>query len=202
MLRILAGTYRSRVLATPTGEDRTRPMTSRARESVFDLLRGWFDGTNVLDLYAGVGTMGLEAVSRGAARVVMVERDRLVYRHLQANVAALGCEDRCTTILGDALGATALAAAPAPCSIAFLDPPYEAMRSTPTRDRVFRQAGKLLSVMAPKSFMVLRTPERPDAHYSLPGFDGPEVHRYGEDMHVLLYAPSAPAPAPSAGTPA
>ncbi len=146
--------------------------------------------------------MGLEAVSRGAARVVMVERDRLVYRHLQANVAALGCEDRCTTILGDALGATALAAAPAPCSIAFLDPPYEAMRSTPTRDRVFRQAGKLLSVMAPKSFMVLRTPERPDAHYSLPGFDGPEVHRYGEDMQVLLYAPAAPAPAPSAGTPA
>ena len=73
MLKILGGHLRSRQLKTPKNGDVTRPWTGRARESVFNQLRGHIQGGNVLDLFAGVGTMGLEAVSRGAEHVVMVE---------------------------------------------------------------------------------------------------------------------------------
>ena len=114
MLRIIGGEYRSRVLATPHGKDQTRPMGARTKEAIFNLLRGWFEEAHVLDLFAGVGTMGLEAVSRGAARVVMVERDRHVFQILQGNVHALGCGSRAIPVMADALGPVAIASAPAP----------------------------------------------------------------------------------------
>src|SRR5262245_15938357 len=76
MLKIIAGEFRSRKLLTPDDGSVSRPYGARVKESIFNLLRGWFEGATVIDLFAGVGTMGLEAVSRGAARVFMVERDR------------------------------------------------------------------------------------------------------------------------------
>lgn len=76
MLQISGGEYRSRRLTSPPDAEVSRPYARRAREAVFNLLRGWFEDARVLDLFAGVGTMGLEAASRGAAAVVMVERDK------------------------------------------------------------------------------------------------------------------------------
>ncbi|MSR19033.1 MAG: 16S rRNA (guanine(966)-N(2))-methyltransferase RsmD [Phycisphaerales bacterium] len=191
MLKISAGEFRSRILLTPPDERSTRPYSSRAREAVFNLLRGWFEGARVLDLFAGVGSLGLEAVSRGASRVVLVERDREVARYLRANIKSLDCDDRATAVLSDALAPTAIAAAPAPCDIIFFDPPYPQMQEEESLVRILQQVGRCRQVMAAKSFLVLRSPIPPDARFRIAGFKGPEVHHYGGDMHVLLYAPSA-----------
>lgn len=197
MLKIIGGEFRSRYLDSPDSAETTRPMTSRTKESIFNLLRGWFDGARVLDLFAGVGTMGLEAVSRGAAHVLLVERDREVYRYLCRNIATLGCGDRAVAIQGDALATLVLERAPKPVDVVFLDPPYELMYDPERRLAVLEQAKRLRSVMAERSFLVLRSPmELSDEEATIDGFDGPEQHRYGSEMLVLLYMPTKNASEP------
>ncbi len=204
MLKILSGEYRSRILLTPEGEDRTRPMTSRVKESVFAMLSGWFKGARVLDLFAGIGTIGLECASRGAAEVVMIERDRDVFRYLEHNINALKCSDRVTALMADALGPTALARSPKPVDLVFMDPPYAIMVEPATRKLVLAQAARSRSLFAPKGFLVLRTPvDLEEDERTLPGFAGPEIHRYKDDMFVYLYMPQpAPDAAPADGVPA
>lgn len=94
MTRIIAGQFRGRTLATPRGAD-TRPTAERVREAVFSRTESLFDftGARVLDLYAGSGALGLEAVSRGAERVVLVEAHRKAAQVIAANVSALGLGD-------------------------------------------------------------------------------------------------------------
>lgn len=196
MLRIQSGEFRSRILESPPelggGRDVTRPMTARVKESLFNLLRGWFEGARVLDLFAGVGTMGLEAVSRGAREVVLIERDREIARYLEANIAALKCQDRATAIQGDALGPLATERAPKPVDLVFLDPPYDFMLDESRRARVLDTARRLREVMADRGFLVLRSPVDLSAEErAIEGFDGPEIHSYGREMKVLLYMPAA-----------
>ena len=89
-MRIVAGRYGGRRLQAPPGRA-TRPTSDRVREAVFSIL-GPLDGARVLDLYAGSGALGLEALSRGAAEVVFVERDARALAVLRANLDALGAE--------------------------------------------------------------------------------------------------------------
>ena len=95
MTRIIAGEFGGRTLATPRGAD-TRPTTDRVREALFSRIESLMDlaGVRVLDLYAGSGALGLEAVSRGAGFVALVEADRRTARLVEANVTALGVGDR------------------------------------------------------------------------------------------------------------
>ncbi|HMN95953.1 MAG TPA: 16S rRNA (guanine(966)-N(2))-methyltransferase RsmD [Phycisphaerales bacterium] len=191
MLRIIAGEFRSRLLETPP-DAATRPMTDRVKESLFNLLRGWFEGATVLDLFAGVGTLGLEAISRGAAHAHMVERDRAIYRMLRRNIDELGCGDRVEAVQADALSAVALAGVRRPLDLIFIDPPYPEMIDDRGRRRVLEQAARCRGLMGDRGFLTLRTPLDPAEHaHEIPGFEGPEVHRYGQEMRVLLYAPSS-----------
>jgi 16S rRNA (guanine966-N2)-methyltransferase len=193
VLKIISGEYRSRILLTPSGEDRTRPMTARVKESVFAMLQGWFKGARVLDLFAGVGTVGLECASRGASEVVMVERDREVFRYLEHNIETLKCGDRVIAIQADALGPTALARSPKPVDLVFMDPPYALMVDPATRKLVMAQAARTLSLFAPKGFLVLRTPvDLDEEERKILGFKGPESHQYKDDMWVYLYMPDTP----------
>ena len=188
MVKILAGEFRSRKLLTRDGE-MTRPILSRVKESVFGMLHEWFADARVLDLYAGVGTVGLEAVSRGATEVLMVENDPRTYSLLRENIERLGCGDRARTMRGDALGAGCLQQAPTPVDLVFVDPPYRVMEDTQQRARIFEQIGRCRSIMADRGFVILRSPLGPDElELSPPGFSGPEVHRYRKDMHVFLWA--------------
>jgi 16S rRNA (guanine966-N2)-methyltransferase len=160
------------------------------RESVLGMLHAWFEDASVLDLFAGVGTMGLEAVSRGARIVVMVEQDRKIFALLKQNIADLGCEDRAVAVMADALGPTALARAERPVDIVFADPPYALMEDPARRDRLRDQLARAREVMNPSGFVVLRSPLGPEqADLSIAGFRGPEAHRYRTDQWVLLYTP-------------
>lgn len=205
MLRLLAGEHRSRVLSTPSGADLTRPMGSRTREAIFNLLRGWFDGATVLDLFAGVGTMGLEAVSRGAARVFMVEKDRDVFSHLKHNTEALRATDRAFPILGDALGETALAAVVPPVQLVFFDPPFDLASTEKGLERIDAQMRRVRPLFAERGFLVLRLPfDRPAPDGAVEGYDGPELHAYGDQQRIHLYAPArgrAAAEPPGAAAP-
>jgi 16S rRNA (guanine966-N2)-methyltransferase len=192
VVKIISGDFRSRILLSPEGEDVTRPMTARVKESVFAMLQGWFKGARVLDLFAGIGTVGLECASRGASEVVMVERDRDVFRYLEHNVKTLGCADRVTPLQADALGPTALARSPKPVDLVFMDPPYALMVEPATRKLVLAQAARTRALFAPKGFLVLRTPVDLDPpERAIPGFLGPEVHQYKDDMFVYLYMPDS-----------
>jgi 16S rRNA (guanine966-N2)-methyltransferase len=192
VLKIISGEYRSRQLLTPEGEDRTRPMTARVKESVFAMLHGWFKDARVLDLFAGVGTVGIECASRGAKEVVCIERDREVFRYLEHNIATIKCGDRVTAVQADALGPTALARSPKPVDLVFMDPPYALMIDEASRKLVLAQAARARALFAPKGFLVLRTPiDLDDAERTLPGFKGPESHRYKDDMWVYLYMPDS-----------
>jgi 16S rRNA (guanine966-N2)-methyltransferase len=187
---IIAGEFRSRKLLTVRDDESTRPFLSRVKDSIFSMLHEWFAEARVLDLFAGVGTVGLEAVSRGASSVLMVEQSRRTYRILQQNIEQLGCGDRARALLGDALGRTCLLDAPRPVDLVFIDPPYTMMREPEMRQRVLDQASQCREIMADKGFVVLRSPLGPDdAELAIPGFIGPEPHRYRKDMWVLIYEP-------------
>lgn len=188
MLKILGGEFRRRQLGEPPDRVRSRPMPARVKESIFNLLRGWFDDARVLDLFAGIGTVGLEAVSRGATDVVMVERDREIHSILEWNIRELGCDDRCRAVKADALGPSALAQAPRPVDVAFMDPPYAIMKEEKMVSAVLAQLERLEPIMADKAWLVLRTPMAlSEERRSLGCYSGPEVHEYGEDMFVYLY---------------
>lgn len=187
----MGGEHRSRVLETPKGTDVTRPMTGRVKESIFNILRGWFEGTVVLDLFAGVGTMGLESLSRGARHAVLVERDRGVHECLERNIEALGVGDRARAVQADALSPAALAHLPGPADIVFMDPPYPIAEQASGKRKILEQCARIRGVMGDRGFLVLRLPfELAEGERSIAGFDGPEVRSFG-DMYVHLYAPAA-----------
>lgn len=118
-MRIISGTARSRRLVGPPGQT-TRPMTDRVRESLFSSIAACIPDSVVLDLYAGTGSMGLEALSRGAADVTFVERDRNALNALRKNIETVGLGGR--VVSGEV--ERFLNRARGPVDIAFVDPPY------------------------------------------------------------------------------
>lgn len=157
-MRIIAGEFRSRRLYTPPDDSITRPIPDRVKESVFGLLRGHCEGAAVFDGFAGTGAIGLEALSRGASRCVFVEQHKAIAGLLQRNVELLGVQDRAEVVVGDCLGAGALARAPRPLTIAFLDPPYPLIQEALGFRRVMAQLSSLVGLLAPDGIAVLRTP--------------------------------------------
>jgi 16S rRNA (guanine966-N2)-methyltransferase len=123
-MRIVAGRYGGRRLVAPKG-DLTRPTADRVREAVFSAL-GPLDEARALDLYAGSGALGLEALSRGAAHVLFVERDRRALDALRRNLATLQVAETDVEVRpGDARGALRTARARGEhYDLVFLDPPY------------------------------------------------------------------------------
>ncbi len=127
-MRIIAGQWRGRPLLAPKGE-LTRPTADRTRETLFSMLvsrLGTFEGLRIADLYAGSGALAFEALSRGAARAVLVENDRAALTAIEANAAKLGAMP--------AIELRAMSAArlprQAPFDLVFADPPY-ALDPTP-----------------------------------------------------------------------
>jgi 16S rRNA (guanine966-N2)-methyltransferase len=122
-MRLTGGLDRGRRLIAPRG-GQTRPTAARVREAIFNILGPPPDG-NVLDLYAGTGALGLEALSRGAPAAVFVEREHAPLQALRRNIKGLGFEDRATVVGADVrTGLRRVATTGARFSWVFLDPPY------------------------------------------------------------------------------
>ena len=119
-LRIIAGEYRRRKIPVPPG-DAVRPTGDRVRETLFNWIAPVLAGMRCLDLFAGTGALGLEALSRGAARVRFVERDAILAAHLEKTLASLGSR-RGTVVQADAL--QFLEREPESFDLVFLDPPF------------------------------------------------------------------------------
>ncbi|WP_156256803.1 16S rRNA (guanine(966)-N(2))-methyltransferase RsmD [Sandarakinorhabdus oryzae] len=120
-MRVISGRWRGRALKAPAGEA-TRPTSDRAREAIFSMLAsrlGSFEGLDVLDLFAGTGALGIEALSRGAGSACFVDSDAAAVKAIKANLAALGAT-------GDVRQGPVASLGPAPRAhhLVFLDPPY------------------------------------------------------------------------------
>ena len=124
-MRVIAGEARGRKLSVPPGLQ-VRPSGARLRESAFGILehRGAIAGAGVLDLFAGSGSLGIEALSRGAASVTAVEREPRVVDCLRANVDRCGFQDRHRTLVRSVSGALKTFPADEGFDLIFLDPPY------------------------------------------------------------------------------
>jgi 16S rRNA (guanine(966)-N(2))-methyltransferase RsmD len=119
-MRVIAGEFRSRRLKSIPGLA-TRPTPDRLRETLFDILGSRVEGAVFLDAYAGTGAVGIEALSRGAARAIFIERSKGAEKVLRENLASLGVEDRALVALGTAASLMPHYQA----GIVFLDPPYD-----------------------------------------------------------------------------
>jgi 16S rRNA (guanine966-N2)-methyltransferase len=122
-VRVVAGSSRGRTLVAPEGQ-LTRPTSDRVREATFNALVSLdaVDGADVLDLFAGSGALGIEALSRGAASCTFVEHDRRALAAIRANLDATGLGDRATVVGGDAL--RFLDHGTSPATLVLADPPY------------------------------------------------------------------------------
>lgn len=182
-MRIIAGQFRgTRLAALGKGDAgaHLRPTTDRVRESLFSVLNArldW-DGVRVLDLFAGTGALGLEALSRGAEHVTFVENGRVGQKLLGENIAKLRAQDHCAVLRADA---TRLPVAKQACDLVFMDPPYgkgmgdKALASAQAQGWITSEA---LIVWEE------RTPQPAPA-----GFSPLESRRYG-DTHITLLTSS------------
>jgi 16S rRNA (guanine966-N2)-methyltransferase len=171
-MRIVAGEFGGRRLSRPK-DPRVRPTADRVREAWMSILADTIPGARVLDLYAGSGALGLEALSRGATSATFVELNPPSLQALQANVAALGVADRATVHRGDALRYVAGLPGGA-FDLALADPPY-------ARD----DAGRLVALFRSTPFARILSVE----HSAAERLDGDSTRRYGDTALTFFHAP-------------
>jgi 16S rRNA (guanine966-N2)-methyltransferase len=179
-MRVIAGRLGGRRLAAPRGQA-TRPTSDRVREALFSVL-GDVSGAHVLDLFAGTGALGIEALSRGARRVVFVESARPALAILRQNLADLGLGNE-ALVVGQpvAKAAAAVLGAGEPFDLVFADPPYAALAEVPPLlDALVEQRA-----LAPGAVLSLEHASR-DAPPALRGLAPRPSRRYG-DTTVTLY---------------
>lgn len=150
-MRIIAGEWRGRKLVAPKG-DGTRPTADRTRETLFSMLAsrlGSFEGLSVLDLFAGSGALGLEALSRGAAQCQFVEQDKAALDAIRTNITALGARERTSITGGSVMN---LGPARQPFDLILADPPYETGAGEVALDKLLR-----LGWIGPATWIALET---------------------------------------------
>lgn len=157
-MRIIAGDFKKRRLQGPPDDTTTRPIPDQVKESLFNILRGHCEDGPVLDCFAGTGSIGLEALSRGAPHCTFVERDRKIAHVLKANIEHCHAGDRAELVIGDALGPGALSRCPRPLHLAFFDPPYALVRDRAGLERVKAQVARAVALLDDTGYAVLRTP--------------------------------------------
>jgi 16S rRNA (guanine966-N2)-methyltransferase len=179
-VRIIAGAWRGRTLLAPPGQG-TRPTSDRAREALFSMLQsrlGSFEGLEVADPFAGTGALGLEALSRGAARCTFAETDRTALDTLRRNAATLGAGDRADIRSLDGTRLTG-----GPFHLVLMDPPYSSGLGARTLAHMVQA-----SALAPGALISLETArtEQPD----LPDCELIAERSYGKARLRLLRWPA------------
>ena len=192
-MRIIAGQRRGHKFDGPKGAA-TRPTSDLVRESIFNILGASVEGRVVVDLFAGTGALGLEALSRGAARALFIEQNRDNVALIHRNLSTLRFDDRGTVRLADAYR-WARAYQPiddAPIAI-FIDPPYREYDDRPKK--VNQMLGQLVEKLPEGSIIVVESSRSLDAHV-LPDLDGWDVRRYGGTQVAIRTVSQAETPEP------
>lgn len=171
-MRIIAGEFKGRRLQRPD-DPRVRPITDRLKESWFGILVPHLAHVTVVDLFAGSGSLGLEALSRGAAHVDFVEIAERSLAALSANIRTLGVEDRTEVRRADALR-FARRLADRTYDIALADPPFST-----------DHAARLVAIFRKTPFAGMLTLQ----HRTAVALDGDDTRRYGTHSLTFLYAP-------------
>ena len=159
-MRIIAGERKGHAIYAPKGLE-TRPTSDRVRENVFNIVAPWVEGARVLDLYAGSGAMGLEALSRGAAAVVFVEADPEAVRAIERNLDGLRLTGATVVRTGATSGLAQETAAGRKYDLVLADPPY-AMTDYDTLARY------LPRVLAQDGLLVFESDARTEPELPLP----------------------------------
>lgn len=193
-MRIIAGDHRGRSILGPEDALTTRPIIDRVKESLFNrltslgLLRP--DGENeswaAVDVFSGTGSLGLEALSRGAESCTFVDQDRGAVGRLNENIQSLGLGDRAQVVQGSALaGYWSASLRPGSIQIAFIDPPYMMMQEDEGRVRVLAMVEQMLPIMEQGGVAMVRTPVEVTCE-EIAGYDGPVTADYG-GMRLHFY---------------
>lgn len=206
-MRIISGRFRHRKLNANPGMT-TRPITDRAKVMLFDNVQRYLEDQRVADLFSGTGSLGLEALSRGARSVVFMEQDRRAFELLKNNVAALGVEDETFCWRADALRSSFKPKGLAgfyPYDFVFFDPPYSMLAELQTdsaeaapgrpepRGLSIAKSLERLSrddVTSERAFLVLRGPRETDL--VLPEPWQPERTWRSAGMHMHLFRKGTP----------
>lgn len=181
-MRIIAGEWRGRKLVAPKGES-TRPTADRTRETLFSMLAsrlGSFEGLSVLDLFAGSGALGLEALSRGAAQCHFVEQDKPALDAIRANIATLGARER-TSVTGGSV--MSLGPARQQYDLILADPPYGTGAGEVALDRLLR-----LGWIGPASWIALESSAREDVE--IKGLEVQSTRKVGKAQLTILRLPT------------
>ncbi|MSR75467.1 MAG: 16S rRNA (guanine(966)-N(2))-methyltransferase RsmD [Planctomycetes bacterium] len=188
-MRVIAGEARGRQLEAPPGE-RTRPMMDRQKEQLFNILMRSFPCDGVLDVFAGSGGLGIEALSRGAARATFIELGRHARPVLERNLQGCGFSERGQVLAADAWKVD-LIRIDHPVDIAFLDPPFPMVLEAP--ERMAELCARFLSLLPAEGVMMYRIPSKVQVEAALPS--GAVVMRRiesGESLILLLRHPAIP----------
>ncbi|MEC9477437.1 MAG: 16S rRNA (guanine(966)-N(2))-methyltransferase RsmD [Planctomycetota bacterium] len=192
-LRISSGQLRGRKIEVPAGLT-VRPMRSRVRESLFNSIQDHLEAARVLDVFAGSGALGIEAVSRGARQAVHVEKDPAVGQLLEKNLKVLGIQAQCKILQADAYR---LPEEPAPggeFEIILIDPPFPDYSQPGQPPWQLAQQLAASQWLKPGGLLAMEHPVREDAAPAPPGLKAWKGKRYGETRLTIWEKESADQP--------
>ncbi|MCR4806467.1 MAG: 16S rRNA (guanine(966)-N(2))-methyltransferase RsmD [Lachnospiraceae bacterium] len=181
-MRVIAGSARRLLLKTPQGYD-TRPTSDKVKETLFNILMPYiYAGTNFLDLYAGSGAIGIEALSRGAAKAVFVEKGREAVACIKENLKTTRFEDKGTVINSDVISALTRLEGREKFDLVFMDPPYN---NDYEKDVLTYLAGS--SLLDEDALIVVEADNTTDFDYiDELGYEVVKYKKYKNNCHLFL----------------
>ena len=175
MMRVITGSARGRRLETLFGEEVTRPTTESVKEALFSMIQFELEDRKILDLFAGSGQLGIEALSRGARHCTFLENNRDAVRVVENNVSHCGFKEISNIVFGDAVS---FLMRKDNFDIAFVDPPYN-------MGLVEKCLPLLLKLMSEDGIVVCETSAGEDLPESIDGWYADRVRRYGKTKLTL-----------------
>lgn len=175
-MRVVGGSAGGRKLVAPDGYD-VRPTTDKVKESVFNIIQFEIEGRNMLDLFAGSGQMGIEALSRGAAHAVFVDSSKKSLDTVRKNLSTVGFTEKATVVAGDSVDY--LRRCREKFGVVFLDPPYH-------NGLIAKAFGCLAEVLEPGAVVVCETKADEELPESFADFGITKTYKYSS-IKITIY---------------